>query len=405
MQILFSYLLTAASFLLVVPAAVFLAEVLACVALSARREQSAVGPYPRVAVLVPAHNEISGLVYTLNDIKAQLRPEDQVLVVADNCTDDTAAVAASLGVDVIERFDQSRVGKGYALDFGIRRLSENPPGIVIVIDADCRLGEGTLATLSASCWQSGRPAQALDLMMAPQQANPNTLFAEFAWRVKNWVRPLGLKNLSLPCQLMGTGMAFTWPVIRSAEIASGRIVEDLNLGLDLAANGHPAMFCPSAVVTSRFPDTGAGARAQRQRWEHGHIHTILTVAPRFLVRALLRGDIKLLALTLDLAVPPLSLLGLLIVGLTGLTAVSALLGFSTMPLVVMSIASAAFMLAVGLSWWQFGRDLLPLSNAHVAVFYVLGKTRVYTNLVLRRGVSHWIRADRKKASEDTRDQL
>lgn len=404
MQTFLNYLLSMVTVVLVIPVTVLLVEVVACVVRPFRDDGRTEELYPRVAVLVPAHNESAGLLSTVGDIRAQLRPGDRLLVVADNCTDDTAAVAEKAGAEVIERFDRSKVGKGYALDFGIRHLKLDAPDILIVIDADCRLAEGTVASLSRACQRTGRPAQALDLMTAAGQSEPHFRVAEFAWRVKNWVRPLGLKNLSLPCQLMGTGMAFPWAVIGKVNIASGRIVEDLNLGLDLAAIGHPAIFCPSALVTSRFPETGAGANAQRQRWEQGHIHTILAVAPRFLVRALLNGDKHLLALTLDLAVPPLSLLGLLMAGLIGLTIVFAYLGFSILPLIVMTIANAAFILAVLLSWWQFGRDLLPLSGAHFAVPYVLGKVRVYTNLALGRGVSQWTRADRKKVSEDTRDQ-
>ena len=126
-----------------------------------------------------------------------------------------------------------------------------------------------------------------------------------AGRVKNWVRPLGLMALKLPCQLMGTGMAFPWDVVRSADLASGRIVEDLKLGLDLALSGSPPLFCPSAVVTSEFSVSVKGADAQRERWEYGHINLILTLAPRLLYLAILRGNLGLLALTLDMAVPPL----------------------------------------------------------------------------------------------------
>ena len=52
--------------------------------------------------------------------------------------------------------------------------------------------------------------QILDLMTAPEDSPINYRVAEFAWRVNNWVRPLGLAALGLPCQLMGTGMAFPW---------------------------------------------------------------------------------------------------------------------------------------------------------------------------------------------------
>src|SRR5262249_12067737 len=152
-----------------------------------------------------------------------------------------------------------------------RHLGADPPDVVVVIDADCRLASGTIDRLVATCVTTGRPAQALDLMTAPDSSIINYQVAEFAWRVKNWVRPLGLSKLGFPCQLMGTGMAFPWTLIRSADLASGHIVEDFKLGLDLALVGSPSRFCPSALVTSQFPTSAQGAADQRRRWEHGSL--------------------------------------------------------------------------------------------------------------------------------------
>jgi len=137
--------------------------------------------------------------------------------------------------------------------------------------------------------------------------------AEFAWRVKNLVRPLGLLRLDLPCQLMGTGMAFPWNIIRNADLASGEIVEDMKLGLELARAGHAPYFCPSARLFSVFPSSSTGAQAQRQRWEHGHIATIAFSAPKFLFQAIRGLNLNLLAMTLDLIIPPISLFCLLLV--------------------------------------------------------------------------------------------
>ena len=105
-----------------------------------------------------------------------------------------------------------------------------------------------------------RPVQALNIMTAPLGSSVSYQISAFAWRMKNWVRPLGLKALGLPCQLMGTGMAFPWDVICTADLASGHIVEDLKLGLELTAGGWPPLFCPSAVVSSAFPAIGHGRR-------------------------------------------------------------------------------------------------------------------------------------------------
>jgi cellulose synthase/poly-beta-1,6-N-acetylglucosamine synthase-like glycosyltransferase len=349
----------------------------------------------RIAVLVPAHNESTGILATIEDIRAQLVAGDRLIVVADNCTDDTAAVAAAAGVEVVERHDLTRIGKGYALDWGLRRLRIDPPQIVIMIDADCRLSDGAIGRLAAGCAATGRPLQALYLMTSPDQVRINCQVAEFAWRVKNWVRPLGLRALGLPCQLVGSGMAFPWDVIRSANLASGQIVEDLKLGLDLAAVGHPPIFCPSAVVTSQFPGSAEGARTQRQRWEHGHIGLILTLVPRLIGRALVHRNWGLLALALDLAVPPLALLGLLLAGSVIVTGLATLLGLSSIALIISATSFAAFALAAFLCWLTHGRDLLPPAALLAVMPYVLGKFGLYGRLLSRRRESHWIRTDRK----------
>src|SRR5262245_56051654 len=249
-----AYLLAIVAGLLAVPFAVFFVEIIAAILLP-QRERAArpsASFRRRVAVLVPAHNESTELLPTLADIRTQLRPGDRLLVVADNCSDDTAAVAVAAGAEVIERHDPARFGKGYALDFGLHHLAADPPDIVIVVDADCRLADDMIDPLATTCALMRQPAQALYLMTAPDESAINYRVAEFAWRVKNWLRPLGLGALGLPCQLAGTGMAFPWDAICPADLASGWIVEDLKLGLDLALAGHPPLFCPSARVTSRF---------------------------------------------------------------------------------------------------------------------------------------------------------
>src|SRR5215207_9640878 len=129
-------------------------------------------PSHRTAVLIPAHNEGAGILPTIRDIQAQLGPQDSILVVADNCTDDTAAIVRAAGVEVTVRADPARRGKGYALEFGVRHLGLNPPDVVVIMDADCGLGQDALRRLSANAMASGRPVQSLYLMRAPDNAPP-----------------------------------------------------------------------------------------------------------------------------------------------------------------------------------------------------------------------------------------
>jgi hypothetical protein len=86
--------------------------------------------------------------------------------------------------------------------------------------------------------RTGRPVQALYLMLAPADAGLARRLAQFAWRVRNWARPAGWHRLGLPCQLMGTGMAFSWDMLRDAPLANASIVEDMKLGIDLAKPRH-----------------------------------------------------------------------------------------------------------------------------------------------------------------------
>lgn len=398
MGTLVSCLLVIVASLLATSVMVFFLEIVAAMALPQWQlpVRANRGVRQRIAVLVPAHNESSGLLPTLADIKSQLLPGDRLLVVADNCLDDTAAVARRDGAEVVERNDPAKRGKGYALDWGIQHLSAAPPEIVIIVDADCRLADGAIDSLAFTCATTGRPVQALYLMIAPVDSQINHQVAEFTWRVKNWLRPLGLRALKLPCQLMGTGMAFPWGVLHAADLGNAQIVEDLKLGLDLTLAGHPPVFCPSARVTSEFASSVKGAGSQRKRWEQGHLDTILRTAPRLLAIAIARRDYNLLAIALDLAVPPLSLLGMLVLGIFGFSLLYAVSGHSTAALVVSTADLLAFMIAALLAWQKCGRDVVPFGAILLIPSYAFGKLKIYHQLILGKIDSQWTRTDRTK---------
>ena len=385
--------------LLAIPTIVLLVEIAAALILAPRK----VAPYAHgnnrrpLAVLIPAHNEGTGISSTITDVSAQLVAGDQLVVIADNCTDNTASIAATAGAEVLERHEPTKVGKGYALDFGIRHLSLDPPEIVVVIDADCKVAEHTIARLATACAASGRPVQALDLMIASLHSPINYQVAEFAWRMKNWIRPLGLDALNLPCQLMGTGMAFPWSAICFANLANASVVEDMKLGLELAEAGFPPLFCPSARVTSEFPLALEGAKSQRHRWEHGHIRMILTTAPRLLWRAVTGANLPLLALTLDLAIPPLSLLISLLVGTLLIAALAMFSGASSAPFTMTAITFATLMVTILAAWVKFGRDILPIGSLFSVVSYMFAKFPIYYRALSLSATSHWTRTDRKKS--------
>ncbi|MXQ13735.1 glycosyltransferase family 2 protein [Microvirga makkahensis] len=378
------------------PSLILAAEVLAASALKSPvsrtwRPGRFLGP-GTIAVIVPAHNEEAGIRQTLQDIAAQLRPCDRLLVVADNCTDDTAAVARAAGAEVSERQDPERRGKGYALDWGLRHLRQDPPETVVIIDADCRVAPGSILPLAQTAFAAGRPTQALYVMKSAREGQRRRV-QELAWMLKNHVRPLGLARLGLPCQLMGTGMAFPWQPLAAVDLASGHLVEDVKLGLDLAARGRAALFYPAAYVESTFPASETGIITQRQRWEIGSTRTLVQEAPRALWRGLRTGNRDLLALALDLLVPPLSLLSA-VVGLVWLAcAAAALVGYGLMPLLLATIAGLLTAGSLTLAWARFGRRILGVRDLPELAGHLMQKVRIYRRL---GHLPEWIRTDRSR---------
>ena len=352
------------------------------------------GERPPVVVLIPAHNESRGILPTLADARPQLHHNDQLLVVADNCTDDTADIAKAAGAQVIERNDPERLGKGYALDFGFRSLHDGDPEIIIVIDADCRLEETAIDQLARTCWLSGRPVQALYVMNAPEKTSLNYSIAVFAWRVKNDLRAQGLTALGLPCQLMGSGMAFFRKDLAGIELATAHLTEDLDLGLKLAANGHAPLFCPTAVVKSVFPSTEQAATAQRTRWEHGHLSILAGKLIPYGWRAVRDRNWHLLALSLDAAVPPLVLFALLIAVSLVASSIGWVAGAGAAPLIVSAIALVLLGSSLCLAWISCGRDLLPVTTLASMIPYIASKLRIYAGAFASN--KKWVRTARRK---------
>jgi Glycosyltransferase like family 2 len=383
-----------------VPATTYLMETLLGASTPPRRPAAlpASATRPRVTVLIPAHNEASGIARTLLSVRPQLGPDDALLVVADNCQDDTAGVARLHGARVLERTDTQRRGKGYALDHGISALRLAPPDIVVMLDADCVLTPGALAALVQACQQKARPVQARYLMQAPDRASLKTRVASFAWLVKNQVRPAGAQRLGWPCQLTGSGMAFPWSVIERAPLASGHLVEDMQLGLDLAIEGKAPWYCHDALVTSEFPTDAHGLQTQRSRWEHGHLGVIRTQAPRLVKGGLVQGRADLLGMALDLSVPPLSSLVAVMVLLA--LAGTVLAGWSGQWWAAWPSLTglACVVLGTARAWRQQGQHVLRFQDLLGIPFYVLGKVPIYIRYFTKREAT-WIRTRRQDGQD------
>ena len=223
------------------------------------------------------------------------------------------------------------------------------------------------------------------------QPNPSlkARIAEFAWLLKNKVRPLGFKTLGLPCQLMGTGMAFLWDDIKEINLASGHIVEDMKLGVDLARISKATIFLPEALVKSVFPLTQEATNTQRARWEHGHLGMIMSEAPSLLFEALQTRNLQMFGLACDLIVPPLAVLVLLCVAVF----IFSLVCSAHLALLLSVLLLAALAIAVLLAWLFFGRQIISFKQLCYAPVYALVKIPLYIKFFFNRQVE-WVRSKR-----------
>ena len=389
---LLTILAAVAAATLAIPASIFFMECFASLFLPAGSRIARPSGVSVVA-MVPAHDEEGGVGATIAGVQSQLGPGDRVLVVADNCSDDTARLARAAGAEVIERSDAEHRGKGYALAFGVDHLDPNPPDIVIVIDADCRLTPGSIDALVQRAVETRRPIQA-DYVLTPTERSPISMISALAFLVRNRVRPRGLRRLGQPCHLDGTGMAFPWSVVRAAPDLGANIVEDLAMGIELAMLGHEPLLCIEAGVRSELPSEQGVAMQQRRRWEHGHLATLLRSGPRLIGEGILRRRPGLIALGADLIVPPLALLVGLLVLVLGAAGVLALIGGPMFPSWIAAIALGLVGLGVAIGWARYGRETIPFRYLLLVPLYVAWKVPLYVSFLFGRREREWRRTER-----------
>src|SRR5690348_13014544 len=117
----------------------------------------------RFDIIVPAHNEEQVIAAAVASLKSVDWPQDQfrVVVVADNCTDATAAIASKAGAHVMQRQDREHRGKGYALDFAFTASRARQwANAVVVVDADAQVSSNLLEAFARRLERGDHAVQA-----------------------------------------------------------------------------------------------------------------------------------------------------------------------------------------------------------------------------------------------------
>ena len=395
---MWTFLLVAVAVILATPACVLGVEcLLALVPLRRLRSETEHDASHSRVVLVPAHNEQSQIGPTVNAIHKQLRSDDRLIVIADNCVDATAEIARAEGATTWEREDATNRGKGFAIRFALKRLADNPPDVVVCIDADCVPAAGCIDQITSVALETNRPVQAAYCMYTPHGAGDATFVSAFAVLVKNYVRLRGLQRAGAPCLITGSGVAYPWRALERVPHPDAHIVEDMAYSIDLALAGFPPAPCVQARVESPLPSAKESAATQRTRWEHGHLSVMLSQGPKLLFGIARRPSLSLIAMLLDLAVPPLSMLvGSITAGLVVFLAVGMLAGVWA-PFYVLITAAALGGVGLTCAWLRFGRSVLPAKMLWRIPIYLASKAPIYWNFLFNRQRA-WVRTGRSETA-------
>ncbi len=280
-------------------------------------------------IVVPAHNEAAGLGDTLEGLERLNYPRRRwrAVVVADNCTDETAAIAHRHGAGVIVRTDTERRGKGHALEFAFQQLLAEPTTAwhaAVVVDADTVVSPNLLQACSARFDGGARAVQAAYLTWPG--TGPLTTITQVALTAFHVVRSAARERLGLSCGLRGNGMAFTRALLATTPHTAYSRTEDLEFGVQLGLKGVRVAFAADATVWGEMPSTSGVVTTQRERWIGGRVEMARRYLPQLLLRAVTHASPMLADLAVDLAIPPVSALALIAFCGTALAVFMAALG-------------------------------------------------------------------------------
>jgi hypothetical protein len=264
----------------------------------------------RLCVLVPAHDEAGSVAGCVESLLSQDYPGDryEVVVVADNCSDDTAARAEAAGARVLVRTDPSARGKGQALRWAFDRILVEPdaPDAVVVVDADATADPSFLGALVAPLAAGAGAAQGESLLT--EDGTPGSALRAAAFLLVNRVRPAGRAVLGLACHLAGNGMLIRREVLLANPWEAFTSTEDLEYGLMLRRRGIAPRFAGGAILRSPTAPNAAAARQQQLRWEGGKVHLARRWVGPLLAAAVRERRPDLVDAVVELLVPPLGLL-------------------------------------------------------------------------------------------------
>lgn len=276
-----------------------------------RKEEKILIPKHTFAVVVAAHNEeqvIGQLVENLQILKYP-RHLFEIFVVADNCTDATAAIAREAGANVYERFNTDQRGKGYAMEWMFNQLlqMETRFDAVVVFDADNLVHPDFLLEMNSKLCAGEKVIQGYLHAKNPTDTWVAGTFAIAFW-VVNHVWHLAKYNLGLSSVLGGTGMCISTDILERFGWGATCLTEDMEFTMKVLVQGIRTTWAHDAIVYDEKPLTFMQSWKQRKRWAQGHFDVARRYIGKLVVEGIRRRDIRMLDGCLHLVQPHFLLL-------------------------------------------------------------------------------------------------
>lgn len=227
----------------------------------------------RFAVLIAARNEETVINHLIDSINTQTYDQGEVtvFVVADNCTDQTAACARKMGAIVYERFDQTKIGKGHAMEFLLNQMEKDyaPFDGYFVFDADNVLDQNYILEMNKTF------SDGYDIITSYRNSKnygDNWISSGYAiwflWESEFLNR--GRMLLGTSCAVSGTGFFFSRRII---EKYGGwkffLLTEDIQFTVDNVLSGEKIGYCRQAMLYDEQPVKFQQSFRQRMRWAKG----------------------------------------------------------------------------------------------------------------------------------------
>lgn len=229
----------------------------------------------KFAVMIAARNESAVISDLLGSIKMHNYPQEliDIYVIADNCTDDTAAIARNAGATVFTRFNSEQVGKGYALDYGLKSIWKEFPGkgyeAYFVFDADNVLDVNYFREMNAT-FDGG--AKASTSYRNSKNFDSNWISAGYGIWFLREAKFLNQARLTLntSCAVSGTGFFIAADILENAGGWKWHLLtEDIEFSASSITDGVRIAYCPTAVLYDEQPTTFRDSWNQRFRWAKG----------------------------------------------------------------------------------------------------------------------------------------